>query len=115
MTDPKLKSAAEEIKAVLRKYDIIGNFQLASETHIEFVREFETSWSCAKMEGPGVIRIRSKLVDYPSKTAQKKSLEDTVGALIAFVEQGERDRNAIRHLLFTIGQTMQIDHMSKEE
>ncbi len=42
---PKLRLAAEEIKAVLNRHDIIGFFDLEDQGHAEFGTKFEASWS----------------------------------------------------------------------
>lgn len=113
--DPKLKAAAEEIKAVLRKYDIGANIVLANVGFIEYVRHFEASWSCARMEGPNELRIRSKLADYPDKAAQKLALESTLGMVVEFAAQAERDREVLTELAMRIGKDVGISHWSRQE
>lgn len=105
---PRVAARTKERRKIIVEMKLSGftYFAIAKAIKISPTRVFDILMYNAK-KGPGVA--------HRSKAAQKKSLEDTVGALIAFVEQGERDREAIGHLLFRIGQTMQIDHMSKEE
>lgn len=82
--DPKLREAMEDIKAVLRKHDIMGCAVLASPTHSEFLCEPGATWSVAKIENingePG-IRFRSKREDWPSKEAQDAATAATVHGL----------------------------------
>lgn len=118
MPDPKLVNAAEEIKAILKKFDIAGNIVLASQSHTEYVRFVSPSWSCAKLEyvnGQTQLRIRSKLVEFPSKAAQKKCLEDSVGMVMAFANQGQKDADSYLSLAMAIGQKMGIAHWERDE
>ncbi len=47
------------------------------------------------MEDGGRMRIRSKLAEYPSKEAQKKTMEDTLGTLLGF---GDLSRQAVANM-----------------
>ena len=80
--DPKLREAMEDIKAVLRKHDIMGCAVLASPTHSEFLCDPGASWSVARIENVGEgrygIRFRSKREDWPSKEAQDEATTATV-------------------------------------
>lgn len=63
--DPKLRLAMEEIKAVLRRHDLLGFINIASKTHSEFLLHMEAPWSVVRIEPPGKdgksgIRIRAK-------------------------------------------------------
>lgn len=61
--DPVLKAAMEEIKAVLKCHDIAGTVILSSADGIEFLTEYQASWSCCWTEptpdGHTALRIRS--------------------------------------------------------
>lgn len=80
--DPKLREAMEDIKAVLRKHDIMGCAVLASPTHSEFLCDPSASWSVARIENLGDgrfgIRFRSKREDWPTKEAQEEATAATV-------------------------------------
>lgn len=43
--DPRLKAAAKEINAVIKKYNIAGAIALASDTHSEFGLSMCPTWS----------------------------------------------------------------------
>lgn len=63
--DPKLRLALEEIKAILKRHDIMVFFHLGSLTHGGFMLHTDTSWSVVKVETPGKdgrsgIRIKAK-------------------------------------------------------
>lgn len=61
MSDPKLKEAMAEIKAICRKHDIAGYISLVSTTHSEFGLEVTPSWSCAYWEDKNAtLRFRAK-------------------------------------------------------
>lgn len=82
-SDPKLKAAMEEIKAVLTKYDIAAVAILQSKTHGEWLNEITPSWSCAKMErdekGRQGIRFKATLQEYGSKEARNEAIRLTAG------------------------------------
>lgn len=60
--DPKLKEAAAEIRAILRKHDLAAYIAMASPTHGEFAMEITPTWSAVKWEDRdnGKLRIRVK-------------------------------------------------------
>jgi hypothetical protein len=77
-TETKLKVAAEEIKEILRKYDIAGAVSLHSPGHGEHFLHLNPSYSCASIVSDKEIRFYSKLKDYKSKEEQMQKQEDTV-------------------------------------
>lgn len=86
--------AVEEIKAILRKHDLAGMVFVQSPDEAAYLREITPTWSCTffKDTPQGLcLRIRSKLADYPSKEAQKASVEATTGMLMAFLNEAERN------------------------
>lgn len=72
---PKLKIAAEEIKAVLEKHDIAGLVVLHTPGHAEYLMKVNPTYSCAKLENDG-IRIKAKLQE--DFNGDKKAWETTV-------------------------------------
>lgn len=119
MPDSNLKAAMEEIKAVLKKHDCAGLVTLASPSHTEYLYGISPSWSCAwlqPMPDGFAIRIRSKLKDYPSKEAQKKSVEATTGMFLAFANMAERQQRQMAQLIAMLGKQFdEISHWEKEE
>lgn len=75
---PKLKTAMEEIKAVLKKHDIAGFVLLhAPQGFTEYLNHINSSYSCAFLQD-GQFRVRLKTAELPGGKAQVKQLaEDT--------------------------------------
>lgn len=77
----------DEISAVLKKHDMAGLVIVGNPTHVDWRMEIEASWSCAWLEQTEtgiILRVRSKQSEYPSKEAQKQTLEATVGTFVTF-------------------------------
>lgn len=119
MPDPKLTNAMEEIKAILKAHDIAGVVLLSSEENMEYLYALTPSWSCAKMEshpeGGEVIRIRSKLADYPSKEAQQEQLEWTVGMFMGFWNLLQKAGESMLMITQLLGEHFDIQHTSTFE
>jgi len=74
---PKLKKAAEEIKSILKKYDIAAHAVLHTPGFGEYLIEISPSYSCAKVQENG-IRVRAKKSDFDGNTALRdKRIADT--------------------------------------
>lgn len=114
MPDPKCIEAMEEIKAVLTKHDLAGVILLQSATHGEFLYELSPSWSCARLVDGG-IRVRSKLVDYPSAEAQKKSQEETVGMLAGFVDMLASAEDDLFKVVRMLSTRVDFSHFTRRE
>ena len=118
MPDPKLQEARKEIERICNQYDIGAVVVLASESHLEFLHKVDPSWSCAQIEHIGTkvgIRIRSKLEDYPSKDAQKKCMEDTIGMFIGFIDALTFSAEQMKGVAGMVAQKMEITHWTKFE
>lgn len=80
MADPKLKTAMNEVMAILQKHDIAGQVTLVSQTHSEFRMKIDPSWSCASLYevGAGVaIRFNASKKSIPDKEERWKKAELT--------------------------------------
>ena len=109
MPDPKLKQAAEEIKAILKRHDITATVCLQSQGHLEFLRVLEATWSCARLEPTpdgGEIRIRAKRADFESADAQKQMVSDTAGMVFGFHHHAEQEAAIFARLLALLSQTV---------
>ena len=119
MPDEKLKTAMEEIKGVLKKYDIGAAVVLASETHMEYLNEITPTWSCCWFEklpdGTLGLRIRSQREDYPSLAAQKKCTEDTVGMIMGFADAQIAMHEMMLSAAAQIGKVLPFDHSTRDE
>lgn len=115
MPDPILQAAIEEIKPILKKYDCAGVVLLSRPVYMEYLFELSPSWSCITNKGNEAIRFRAMEADYPSKAAQKKAMEASLGLLCGirdFMRQNEvRIGSIADHLLLKLdGQ-----HWTREE
>ena len=118
MPDPTLLTAMEEIKAILLKHDIAANVILSSRTHMEYLRQLQTSWNALSVEPHGdgfAVRFRCKRADYPTREAWQEALRLSVGTLAGFKDALEADTTAMKELLIMCGESMQIDHVSRDE
>lgn len=115
MPDPKLQTAMEEIKTILKKYDIAANVLLASPTHMEFLREFKTSWSMIYVK-PGGIRIRCTRKDFPDAATFKRATEITIGTIAGFADACRNEADQMIRILQAIGKSgVEFDHRTIEE
>lgn len=71
--DPKLKAAMEEIKQVIKKYEIGGAITIASKTHAEFLYELP-AWSCVSFTDRG-LSIYSQKSHFRSIDEQRENQE----------------------------------------
>ena len=116
MSDPILKAAMEEIKPILKKYDCAAIVLLSSSDNMEFLYELSPTWSCAKLNSNGELRIRAKANEYPDKSMQKRTVEKTTGIFFGFLdllEKAKRDMSSVANLLAS--HFKDITHWSKEE
>ena len=96
----KLKTAAEEIKEVLRKHDIAASLVLHTPGHSEYVNHLLTSYSCAYQYEDDSIRFYCKRKDFDTQEQQTKKLESTA--------------NMLRMLTETVGRNfMMVEPLSK--
>ena len=79
---PKLKKAAEEIKAILTKYDIAGVVLLHTPGHSEYLLLLDPSYSCANMnEKTGEVRLKATEALH-GKKKRDQMLEDTTNMIV---------------------------------
>lgn len=88
---PKLKKAMEDIKSILKKYDIAGMVILHTPGNSEYFIELNPSYSCAKSNGDSV-RIKAKLQEdfHGDKQAREKNVADTTNMFSLLSEVGMR-------------------------
>jgi len=79
---PKLKRVMAEIEAILKKEDIAGLVVLHTPGHAELLTRLDPSYSCAKIEANGQLRIRAKAEDFGGDvTRRNEVLRDTSNML----------------------------------
>jgi hypothetical protein len=76
-----LKVAAEEIKEILRKYDIAGIVSLHNVGFGEYFMHLRTSYSCAYQISDETMVFKSKREDYKTQEEHIKKLSDTANML----------------------------------
>lgn len=77
---PKLKNAAEEIKAILKNYDIAASIVLHTPGHSEFILEITPSYSCAKLNHDS-IRFKAKKSDFNNELKRQQVISDTANMM----------------------------------
>jgi len=89
---PKLKKAAEEIKAILKKHDIGGYVLLHTPGFSEYVNEISPSYSCAvwdhSLDGAGItgVRFKAKAAELPGGEKERnQKIADTDNFLLHMV------------------------------
>jgi hypothetical protein len=86
---PKLKKAAERIKAILKEHDIAGVVAIHEPGFSEFIIEVSPSYSCATFDPiTGRLRVKSNLKEDYGGDLERKRKVDTNSAnmlhLLAF-------------------------------
>lgn len=105
---PKLKNAAEEIKAILKKYDIAGAVALHTPGYAEFVLELTPSYSCATVHQDH-IRFKAKKEDYNDALKHHKVIEDTSNMMTLLSE------TVAKNAMMLINVSEQLDKVTGAE
>lgn len=77
---PKLKKAAAEIKAIIKKYDIAASIVLHTPGHAEFLLEITPSYSCAKLNHDHV-HFKAKKEDFNDEQKRMQTISDTANMM----------------------------------
>lgn len=80
--ETKLKSAAEDIKEVLRKYEMAGAIALHLPGHGEHVLHLLTPYSCAYQVEDNEIRLHAISQNYPNVEAHAEHIRTTADMLV---------------------------------
>lgn len=76
--DDKLKEALEDIRKILREYDIAGTIALVSKTHAEYLYHFPV-WSEIQWNETGdSLRVKSAKENFPTKKLQEQRLTESI-------------------------------------
>lgn len=79
---PKLKTAMEEIKEILRKHDIAGIVVLHTPGHGEYLNHVSPSYSCANIDNlHGRFQMRGKKIHFQNEADRHNKLRDTSNML----------------------------------
>lgn len=118
MPDPKLRAAQEEIKAILRKYDITGVIVVSSKTHTDFQVEIEATWNAIRVvDGPqGMgIRFRCNAESHPDLKARGEAARLSLSTLLGTVDAMNAVMEGLNTLLIKVGERIPFDHRSDFE
>lgn len=108
-----LKEAAAEIKAVIAKHDLAAMVILQSPSNLEYVNEISPSWSAAKLSADGAFRLRARREEFPSRDAHINCLKETVGMLLSFMRQSERNAANLTEVLGIVGKHLDVAHTER--
>lgn len=86
MPDPRLKEAMEEIKAVIKKYDIAATVHLQSPGYSEFLYELSPTWSAITVE-ENYLRIKAAAKTGGPKEQERLRL--SVSIVMGFLDAGK--------------------------
>lgn len=109
--------AIEEIKAIVRKYDLAANVIVQSPDECAFLREISPSWSCAFFEDTPqgmTIRVKAKRSDFPSKEAQRKKVGETTGMVVSFFNRAKEDVVNYGNLAAMLSRHFEILHTERD-
>lgn len=83
--DPKLVAAMEEVKAILKKNDIVGVVILQSAESSEFLTQFEASWNAVKLIPDGERRVKVQVCTTDRPKEQRQELfSNSIGMVMGF-------------------------------
>lgn len=106
---PKLKTAMDRIKAILKEDDIAAHVVLHTPGFSEYHTKLETSYSCIKVHGDE-LRMRARLQeDFDGdKEAWNKSVSDTTNMLMCIVDSTGPQIVALMDLLEKLEKHIEI-------
>lgn len=108
--ETKLKVAAEEIKDILRKYDLAGAVQLHTPGHGEFFIHLNPSYSCAYIYNDNEVRFYSKREDYKSLDEQMEKQANTSNMLKILTDITAINFSGLNHVSKTLDNHIKAEH-----
>ena len=109
-TEIKLKEAAEEIKDILRKYDLAGAVSLHSPGHGEYFIHLNPSYSNAYIYNDNEVRFYSKRIDFKSVEEQMQKQADTSNMLKILMDITVINFGYINHMSKTYDKLVNAEH-----
>ncbi len=110
--DPNLKMAAEEMKEILKKYDIGGHITLVSPTHSEFMFAISPSWSCARFTADtNQIHFKATQEMFGSKEECKKAQERSLHLILQIRDMGAQAFHVMENVRVQLSKFFDIDHV----
>lgn len=108
----------EEIKATLRKYDIAASVVLSSPTHLEYLRELQTSWNALAIEQTPegtLVRFRCRREDYPTEAAWQEAMRLSMGTILGFVDVLRSESDTYKLVVKHFIGKMEVSHFTRDE
>lgn len=110
-TDVQTVAALEEIKAVLRKYDLWAAMTVISKERVHWLYHFEPSWSCLYLDPvTGRAELKAKRADFATPEQQHDVIEKTTGAVLSTRDAGAKQFAEMSVLADVLGQQFQTTH-----
>lgn len=110
----KLKTAAEEIKDILKKHNIAGAVVLHSaeggEGYGEFFSHIHTKYSCAYQYEEDQVRFYSKSKDYKSKEEQIEKQANTANMLNMLIQGSGKNFMFLDHINKAFEGVVEVQH-----
>ena len=107
--DDNLKKAVEDIKSILRGYDIAGSLALVSKTHSEFLYHFP-AWSAVQWNKAG---DRLNVENNPKHYANQEELSQRLTQSVHIVMQNRDIAAQTFHMFDTVYESLK-EHMNIE-
>lgn len=107
---PKLKKAAEEIKLILKKYDIAANVVLHTPGHSEYLLHITPTYSAAWLEN-GMVRFRARKQDYNNNSMiRDQKISDTLNMLRLLSDTAAQNAMALINVSDKFDKIIGVDH-----
>lgn len=109
--DVQTVAAIEEIKAILRKYDLWAAMTVISKERVHWLYHFEPSWSCLHFDPKtGEALLRAKVADFATPEQQHTVVTQTTGALISTRDAAVKQFGDMDQLVTALEGQYQITH-----
>lgn len=111
----KIKQCADEMRAVLKKYDFAGVMSISGKDTSRYMFEVEPTWSCLKLEKrpDGGVVIRFKCALMSGSEADKQRGKETIGMVMGLLDAAKTNGEQLQKLAMMIGGHVGIEHASR--
>lgn len=110
--DDNLKKAVEDIKSILKRYDIAGSVALVSKTHAEFLYHFP-AWSAIQWNKAGdSLNVKSKKEHFANKEEQSQVLQQSVHIVMQNRDIAAQSFHMFDTVYDNLKKHMDIEHKS---
>lgn len=110
MSDPVLKQAMAEIRAIMNHHDIGGAVTLVSPTHSEFYYHLTPSWSACYFPTSNELRFRAKKEDFKTEAEQERCVTLTVHMVCQIRDIAAQNFTQMEQVIDRLGEHYKIEH-----